>query len=78
MILLILVLTVAWWLMRHSATPAIPPKPKIDPRRLLAAQLIEAAKVARRTRPPRGLHRAHRSPGRAMRSWNGPARSPTG
>ena len=43
MILLVLLLAVMWWLMRHSATPALPPKPKIDPRRLLAAQLIEAA-----------------------------------
>ncbi len=47
MALLVLLLAVAWWLMRHSAKPAVPPKPKIDPRRLLAAQLIEAAKVAR-------------------------------
>ena len=46
-ILLVLVLSVGWWLLRHSATPTIPPKPKIDPRKLLAAQLIEAAKVAR-------------------------------
>lgn len=47
MALLVLLLAVAWWLMRHSAKPAVPPQPKIDPRRLLAAQLIEATKVAR-------------------------------
>ncbi len=47
MVLLVVVLALAWVVLRQRSGPRLPPKPKIDPRRRLALELVERARQAR-------------------------------
>ena len=47
MVIIVVVLALAWVVLRQRPGPRLPPKPKIDPRRRLAVELVERAKEAR-------------------------------